>query len=46
MIKKKFVQIRVDQDLWVKWVELAKSNKVPLVTYIKLLLSKEIDKTQ
>jgi len=46
MTKKKFVQIRLNTDLWVKWVELAKSNKVPLVTYIKLLISKEIDKIQ
>ena len=44
MIKKKFVQIRVDPDLWVKWVALAKSNGTPLVTYIKLLISKELAK--
>lgn len=44
MNKKKFIQLRTEYNLWSRWTQLAKSNGMPLVTYIKHLLNIELDK--
>ncbi len=41
---KKYLQIVTDKIIWEKWVNLAEKNGMPLVTYIKHLLSKELNK--
>jgi len=44
MENKKHVQILVDAPIWEKWTKLAKENGMPLVTFIKHLMNKELNK--
>lgn len=41
---KKYIQIISTPEMIEKWVLLAKSRDMPLVTYIKYLLTRELDK--
>jgi len=44
MENKKHIQIITEKFIWEKWVKLAKENGMPLVSYIKHLLNKELNK--
>jgi hypothetical protein len=42
--EKKYIQIITDKVIWEKWLKLAEGNGMPLVTYIKHLINKELNK--
>lgn len=44
MEDKKHIQIITERAIWERWVKLAKDNGMPLVSYIKHLLSKELNR--
>lgn len=44
MEDKKHIQIITERVIWERWVKLAKDNGMPLVSYIKHLLGKELNK--
>ena len=43
---KKYIQIITEENIWEQWKSIASKNGMPLVTYIKYLLTKEIDKIE
>lgn len=40
----KFIQIRTEEELKKRYINLAKFNGMTLVAYIKMLLARELDK--
>jgi len=43
---KRYIQIISNSEIVDKWMNLATSKGMPLVTYIKYLLNRELEKTE
>lgn len=46
MVDRKIMQVKLERALWEKWVKLADRHNMPLVTYIKHLMAKELEKLE